>query len=151
MFSFYNMALTAFDRCCIITTPGKEIVLNKRRKKFGELFKELHFTSLLGAVTYISLGYVVASFARTEDSANGLVSAIQFPLMFRSGTFFPIDVMPDALKSVARFLPLTYLSDAMRQVMVDGAAFAPLWVCVAVLAGWAVVCFGISARFFKWQ
>ena len=107
--------------------------------------------ALLGAVTFISLGYVVASFAKTEDSANGMVSAIQFPLMFLSGTFFPIDVMPDALKGVARFLPLTYLSDAMRQVMVNGAAFAPLWVCVAVLAGWAVVCFGISARFFKWQ
>jgi ABC-2 type transport system permease protein len=107
--------------------------------------------ALLGAVTFISLGYVVASFAKTEDSANGMVSAIQFPLMFLSGTFFPIDVMPDALKGVARFLPLTYLSDAMRQVMVNGAAFAPLWVCVAVLTGWAVVCFGISARFFKWQ
>ncbi|HEX7473896.1 MAG TPA: ABC transporter permease [Candidatus Limnocylindrales bacterium] len=106
--------------------------------------------ALLGAVTFISLGYVVASFAKTEDSANGMVSAIQFPLMFLSGTFFPIDVMPSALQGVARFLPLTYLSDAMRQVMVNGAAFAPLAVCVAVLAGWAVVCFGISARFFKW-
>ena len=61
--------------------------------------------ALLGAVTFISLGYVVASFAKTEDSANGMVSAIQFPLMFLSGTFFPIDVMPDALQGVARFLP----------------------------------------------
>lgn len=107
--------------------------------------------SLLGAVTFISIGYVVASFAKTEDSANGMVSAIQFPLMFLSGTFWPIDVMPGPLQGVARFLPLTYLSDAMRQVMVNGAAFAPLAVCVAVLAGWAVVCFGISARFFRWQ
>jgi ABC-2 type transport system permease protein len=107
--------------------------------------------ALLGAVTFISLGYVIASFAKTEDSANGMVSAIQFPLMFLSGTFFPIDVMPGALQSVARFLPLTYLSDAMRQVMVNGAAFAPLGVCVAVLAGWSIVCFGISARFFRWQ
>ena len=107
--------------------------------------------SLLGAVAFISLGYVIASFAKTEDSANGMVSAVQFPLMFLSGTFFPIEVMPGPLQSVARFLPLTYLSDAMRQVMVNGAAFAPLAVCVAVLAGWTVVCFGISARFFKWQ
>jgi ABC-2 type transport system permease protein len=107
--------------------------------------------ALLGAVTFISLGYVIASFAKTEDSANGMVSAIQFPLMFLSGTFFPIDVMPGALQGVARLLPLTYLSDAMRQVMVNGAAFAPLSLCVAVLAGWSIVCFGISARFFRWQ
>ena len=46
---------------------------------------------LLGAVTFISLGYVVASFAKTEDSANGMTSVVQFPLMFLSGTFFPIE------------------------------------------------------------
>jgi ABC-2 type transport system permease protein len=94
---------------------------------------------------------VVASFASTEDAANGMTSVIQFPMMFLSGTFFPIDQMPDALQAVARVIPLTYLSDALRQVMVGGAAFAPLWVCAAVLAGWLVVCFAIAARKFRWQ
>jgi ABC-2 type transport system permease protein len=107
--------------------------------------------AVLGSVAFISLGYVIASFAKSEDSANGMTSVVQFPLMFLSGTFFPIDAMPQALQGVARVLPLTYLSDAMRQVMVNGAALFPLWVCVAVLAGWTVVCFGIAARFFRWQ
>jgi ABC-2 type transport system permease protein len=106
---------------------------------------------LLGSVTFIALGYVIASFAPTEEAANGMTSVVQFPLMFLSGTFFPIDAMPDALKTVARALPLTYLGDALRQVMVDGTPFSPLWVCFAVLAGWLVVCFGIAARFFRWQ
>ena len=48
-------------------------------------------------------------------------------------------------------MPLTYLGDGLRQVMVGGAAYAPLWVDVAVLAVWLVVCFLISARFFRWQ
>jgi ABC-2 type transport system permease protein len=106
---------------------------------------------LLGSLAFIALGYVIASFAATEDAANGMTSAVQFPLMFLSGTFFPIDAMPDALKTVARLLPLTYLGDGLRQVMVDGTPFAPLWVCFAFLAVWLVVCFGIAARFFKWQ
>jgi ABC-2 type transport system permease protein len=106
---------------------------------------------VLGTLGFIALGYVIASFASTEDAANGMTSVVQFPLMFLSGTFFPIDQMPDFLKAVARVLPLTYLSDALRQVMVDGTPFAPLWVCFAVLAGFLVVCFGISARFFRWQ
>lgn len=105
----------------------------------------------LGAVAFLALGYVVASFASTEDSANGMTSVIQFPMMFLSGTFFPIDQMPEPLQAVARVIPLTYLSDALRQVMVGGAAFAPLWVCFAVLAAWLVVCFGIAARQFRWQ
>ena len=75
---------------------------------------------LLGSLAFIALGYVIASFAATEDAANGMTSAVQFPLMFLSGTFFPIDAMPDALKTIARALPLTYLGDGLRQVMVDG-------------------------------
>jgi ABC-2 type transport system permease protein len=106
---------------------------------------------LLGSMTFIALGYVIASFAPTEEAANGMTSVVQFPLMFLSGTFFPIDAMPDALKTVARALPLTYLGDALRQVMVDGTPFSPLWVCFAVLIAWLVVCFGIAARFFRWQ
>jgi ABC-2 type transport system permease protein len=106
---------------------------------------------LLGSLAFIALGYVIASFAKTEEAANGMTSVVQFPLMFLSGTFFPIDAMPDFLKTVARALPLTYLGDGLRQVMVDGTPFAPLWVCFAFLAVWLVVCFGIAARFFRWQ
>ena len=106
---------------------------------------------MLGSLAFISLGYVIASFAPTEDAANGMTSVVQFPLMFLSGTFFPIDAMPDFLKTIARALPLTYLSDALRQVMVDGTPFSPLWVCFAVLAAFLVICFAISARFFRWQ
>ena len=105
----------------------------------------------LGAMAFLALGYVVASFAGTEDSANGMTSVVQFPMMFLSGTFFPIDQMPDVLRSIARIIPLTYLSDALRQVMVGGGAFAPLWLCTLVLVGWLAVCFGIAAVKFRWQ
>ena len=106
---------------------------------------------MLGAVTFLSLGYLVASFAKTEDAANGMTSMIQFPMMFLSGAFFQIDQMPQFLQIVARVIPLTYLADALRQVMVGGAAFAPLWTCFLVLSAWLVVCFAIASRKFRWQ
>lgn len=106
---------------------------------------------VLGALSFISIGYVVAAFARTEEAANGIVQVIQFPMMFLSGVFFPIEIMPSVLRPVATLLPLTYLGDALRQVMVSGSAFAPLPVDVAVLVGWFVVCLTISARFFRWE
>ena len=105
----------------------------------------------LGALAFLALGYVIASFAPTEDAANGMTSIVQFPLMFLSGIFFPIDQMPEGLQVVARLVPLTYLADALRQTMVDGSAFSPLWVCAVVLAGWLVGCFLVAARFFRWQ
>ena len=106
---------------------------------------------LLGAMAFISLGYVVASFAPTEDAASQIVSVLQFPLMFLSGIFFAINAMPEWLQVIARFMPLTYLGDGLRQIMVGGIPFAPLAVDVAVLAGMTVLCFGISARYFRWQ
>jgi ABC-2 type transport system permease protein len=112
---------------------------------------QISFLILLGSITFIAFGYVIASFAATEDAANAMTSAVQFPLMFLSGTFFPIAAMPEGLQAVARILPLTYLNDALRQVMVGGTPFSPLWVCVAFLLVWLVGCLGIAARFFKWQ
>ena len=109
------------------------------------------FLVVLGALAFISLGYVVASFARTEETASAATSILQFPLMFLSGIFFPFEMMPPFMKAVGAIMPLTYLGDALRQVMVHGSAFAPLAVDVAVLGGWLVVCLGISARFFSWQ
>jgi ABC-2 type transport system permease protein len=105
----------------------------------------------LGALTFVSIGYVIASFARTEEAANGITSVVQFPLMFLSGIFFPLEIMPDWLRGVATFMPLTYLGDALRQTMVGGSAFAPLGVDGLVLAGWLAVTLLISARFFRWQ
>jgi ABC-2 type transport system permease protein len=112
---------------------------------------QIAFLILLGSLTFISFGYVIASFAATEDAANAMTSAVQFPLMFLSGTFFPIAAMPAALQAIARILPLTYLNDALRQVMVAGTPFSPLWVCVAFLVVWLVACLGVAARYFKWQ
>ena len=105
----------------------------------------------LGAIAFLALGYVIASFTKTEDAANGLTSVVQFPMMFLSGTFFPIEQMPPFLQSIARLIPLTYLADALRQVMVGGTAFAPLAVCFGVLVAWGVACFAIAARKFQWQ
>ena len=89
--------------------------------------------------------------ARTEDAANTLASVVQFPLMFLSGIFFPIEFMPEWLQPVAAVMPLTYLGDALRQTMVCGSAYVPLPLDVLVLGGWLAVSFLISARFFRWQ
>jgi ABC-2 type transport system permease protein len=109
------------------------------------------FLVVLGALTFIALGYVIAAFARTEETASATTSVLQFPLMFLSGIFFPFALMPPVLQAIGALMPLTYLGDALRQVMVGGAAFVPLPVDIAVLTGWLVVCLGISARFFRWQ
>jgi ABC-2 type transport system permease protein len=105
----------------------------------------------LGAGAFLAIGFMLASFLKTEEQATGVVQVVQMPLMFLSGIFFPFDFMPDFLRSVARLLPLTYLGDGLRQTMVNGTQVAPLALDAAVLAGWLIVCLAISARSFRWE
>ena len=105
----------------------------------------------LGAGAFLALGFMLASFLKTEEQATGVVQVVQMPLMFLSGIFFPFDFMPEFLRSVARLLPLTYLGDGLRQSMVNGTQIAPIALDAAILAGWLVVCLAVSARSFRWE
>jgi ABC-2 type transport system permease protein len=106
---------------------------------------------VLGAITFVSLGYLIAAIARTVDAANGITSAVNFPMMFLSGIFFPLAVLPLFLTPIVRALPLTYLGDALHQVMTGGTPAFAMWVDLAVLAGWTIVCSLLAIRLFKWE
>jgi len=106
---------------------------------------------LLGAATFLALGFMLAAWLRTEEQATGVVQIVQVPMMFLSGIFFSFAFLPGFLQTIARLLPLTYLADAMRQVMVNGTQVAPLGVDLAVLTGWLVVCLAIATRWFRWE
>jgi ABC-2 type transport system permease protein len=71
--------------------------------------------------------------------------------MSLSGIFFPIAVLPVFLAPVVRALPLTYLGDALRQIVTGGTPAFPMWVDLAVLAGWTLVCALLAVRLFKWE
>jgi ABC-2 type transport system permease protein len=116
----------------------------------GNLLEAAGFV-FLGAGAFLALGFMLASFLKTEEQATGVVQVVQMPLMFLSGIFFPFDFMPDFLRSIARLLPLTYLGDGLRQSMVNGTQIAPIALDAAILFGWLVVCLAISARSFRWE
>jgi ABC-2 type transport system permease protein len=106
---------------------------------------------LLGALTFISIGYLAVSRARTTEGAMPIIQLIQFPMLFLSGIFFPIDFMPDFIRPIVEAMPLTYLGDAFRQVMVQATPLHPLWLDITVLGGWLVVCMALSIRLFRWE
>ena len=107
---------------------------------------------LLGGLTFVAMGYMVAALARTEAAGNAIVQVLQFPMMFLSGVYFPTDFAPDWLQPVIRVMPLTYLGDALRQVMVEGSSkLFPLSLDALVLGGWLAVSLFVAFRFFRWE
>ena len=107
--------------------------------------------SLLGALMFVAMGYMIAGLAKTQESVTGLSSILNFPMMFLSGLFFPVEVMPDWIRPVVNAIPLTYLADALRQIMVGAPPVYSLGIDVAVLGGWLVACSLLAVRLFRWE
>lgn len=106
---------------------------------------------ILGGLMFVALGYVIAAFSRTQESASGISSVLSFPLMYLSGMFIPIEVMPKAIQPLATVLPVTYLTDALRQLLVGANPLHSQTVNATVLLGWLVVALVVATRFFKWD
>jgi len=75
---------------------------------------------------------------------------ITFPMMFLSGTFFPVSMFPSWLVPVAHVLPLFYVIDGLNASMIFGnttAAYTDILVVLVIAIVFAVV----AARVFNWR
>ncbi len=105
---------------------------------------------VLGPFFFVSLGMLAGSIAKTPETAAVIGNVITFPMMFLSGTFFPVAAFPPYLQVFAHILPLYYVIDGMNKVMLfnnPGSAVAD----VAVLAAASVVVFVLAILAFKWR
>lgn len=112
---------------------------------------DLTILSLLGGALFIAIGLAISGWAKSEETAAPVANIISLPMMFLSGVFFPLSVMPDWVISFAKYLPLTYLADGMRAVTVQGAAITTLGSELLGLGIWMAISFVIATRLFKWE
>ena len=106
---------------------------------------------VLGSLTFVSLGYMLASFSSSLEAGRNLIQIVQFPMMFLSGIFFPVDFMPGYIQPVVRAIPLTYLGDALRQTMVGAPPSYGMMTNVGVLLGWLVTSSILALKFWRWE
>lgn len=106
---------------------------------------------MLGTVTFISIGYFAISRARTTEGAMPIINVVQFPMMFLSGIFFPVEIMPDFMRPIVEAIPLSYLGDGLRQIMVDATPLHSMPVNLGVLGAWLVVSMVLAIRMFSWE
>jgi ABC-2 type transport system permease protein len=104
---------------------------------------------LLGVFSFVGLGVVLTSFAKDQETAVMMMTTIMFPMMFLSGVFFPIEQMPWFMQSISKLLPLTYVADALRKVMVLGAEIPALTTELSVLITFGVIMTAIAVPVFK--
>jgi len=106
---------------------------------------------LLGSVSFLAVGFLIASLTKNTRSAGLAAQAIGMPMMFLSGIFFSVEWVPAPVRVIAHCLPLYYLGDGLREVMINSASLFTVWLDLAVLGGMALVAFAASAKFFRWE
>ncbi len=115
----------------------------------GSSWPLLFIISTLGNLIFISLGFAVAGRVATVDAANNMAGLMTTPLMFFSGSFFPVDSMPGWLQSVADLLPLTPLIDSMRAIALQGAGLTDIGSELLLIGAWIVVGLGLARMTFR--
>ena len=74
----------------------------------------------VASLLFTGIGMIIARFVKDPDGADAAANVITFPMMFLSGTFFPLSQMPQFLQAIAQVLPLTYVSEGLRAAMIFG-------------------------------
>jgi ABC-2 type transport system permease protein len=106
----------------------------------------------VGAMAFCALGLAMTVVIPNADAAPAVVNAVLLPLVFISGTFFPID-QSLVLAKVATYFPVRHLIDAIY-LSFDPAhtsASGIDWNDYLVMALWGVAGLLIAVRTFRWE
>lgn len=107
--------------------------------------------AVVGAMSMISLGFLMAARFVSEELANGVINLASWPMMLLSGVWFSLEGAPSWLQGAAKVLPLTQMLDAARAVMLDGAGILQVLPQLALLAAMTVLLLGVAAAGFRWR
>lgn len=104
--------------------------------------------TILAALSFLSLGFVLAGLLPTPRSAQAVGMALFYPMLFLSGAAMPRQFMPESVQTVAEFLPLTHVVKLLEDLWLQGT-----WnlTSLAVVVGMLLVCLFVSRRTFRWE
>ncbi len=73
------------------------------------------------------------------------------PMWILGGIFFSNERFPDVVQPLLHSLPIVALVDSLRAIMLDGASITSLGGPILVMGIWAIACFAIAVRVFRWR
>ena len=105
---------------------------------------------LLVMLSIFSIGTMVGGIAPNTKIAGVIASALYFPMLIFSGATLPYEIMPETLQRIADVLPLTQGVKLLKAATL-GLPADNIILPLILMAVIAVICIGISIRFFKWE
>jgi ABC-2 type transport system permease protein len=105
---------------------------------------------VLEVFAFGGIGMILTRVANEAESAAAAANFIMYPMMFLSGSFFPLEMMPGFLQTIARILPLYYVNEGLRAAMVFVDNTAALRYS-ATMGVFAIVVFVLGINTTKWE
>lgn len=105
---------------------------------------------VIGNLAFRSIGLIIASVADSMAEAQILIQILYMPMLFFSGTTFPINNLPKWIQNLSTFMPATYLKSGMQGIIQNGESLLANGRSVAALAATLVVGFVVSFHLFRW-
>ena len=105
----------------------------------------------LGCACFMSMGFAVASFARTTESYGILSNVFYFPMLLLSGVYFSLETAPAWMQRAVVMLPLSPFLKALRAVLNDGTPILEHTPGLLVVVAWTALAFGLAAKRFPWN
>ncbi len=104
----------------------------------------------LTVAAYFGLGMLSAAFLLVFKQGNPVNLFFGQLAALLSGVYFPVEVLPDWLRAVAAFIPLTYALEVARSAVLGGAAAGPGGRPIIILGAFAVVSLAVGGAGFRW-
>jgi ABC-2 type transport system permease protein len=115
----------------------------------GNIFA-LVLTLALGAACFCAMGLAITTVIPNEDAAPAIVNLVFFPLLFVSGTFFPIN-SGSALAKIANFFPVRHFITGAFAAFDPHARSSLRGGDLLVMGIWGTAGLIVAARRFKWE
>jgi ABC-2 type transport system permease protein len=107
--------------------------------------------SILALLVFMGFGFFISGISKNQNVIPIYANLFMFPQYFLSGTFFSKNALPDFLQPVIKFLPLTAVNDAMRNVAFEGTTLYSCWPQIIILIVWGILIYTITAKTFRWE
>jgi ABC-2 type transport system permease protein len=105
---------------------------------------------VLAVFAFGGIGMILTRVANEAESAAAAANFIMYPMMFLSGSFFPLEMMPGFLQTIARILPLYYVNEGLRASMIFADNTAALHYS-ALIGVFATVVFVLGINTTRWE
>jgi ABC-2 type transport system permease protein len=97
----------------------------------------------------IGIGVMLATLTRTQTQAFLTSFFVNLPLIQLSGAIAPVESMPDFMRYLSLFDPLTHYVIIVRGIMLRGVGLEVFWQNAIALLGFAIIILSISINQFR--